>query len=338
MPVTEKQMIDMYTLMVRSYKMDELLIRAQVDGKTVSSFHSLRGLEATHIGATMPLRRDDFLSPTLRGHGTSYVLAKGGEMKPLIAGEFGRATGLSHGLAGDHPSYPEIGILGGSATIGSQFPIALGWGLAAKKNGRGQVVAGFFGDGTSNRGTLHEAFLMTANWKLPIVWICENNGYAINMPIKDAYPKEDIADLAFGYGMPGTVVDGQDVVAVYEVVEAAVARARAGEGPSLIEAKTYHFRPHSEGQIDMRHAIPRPKEEKEAWFKRDPIKLFEDKLLKQGILTQGDIKRIDQEATAEAQEAERFALESPWAEVESPWNDPSTLEKSIYAESKGGKL
>ncbi|MBW2085036.1 MAG: hypothetical protein JRI54_03290, partial [Deltaproteobacteria bacterium] len=199
------------------------------------------------------------------------------------------------------------------------------WGLAAKKNKRQQVMVSVFGDGGSNRGTLHEAFNLSSVWKLPIVWICDNNGMAQFMPIKDAYAREDIADLAAGYDMPGVVVDGMDVLAVQEAVQAAVARARAGDGPSLVEAKTIRYRSHSEGSPDVVHNQPRSEEKIEAWKKRDPIESFKAKLLEQGMLTEADVDKINQEADAEMAEIEKFCTDSPPPDV-------SVLEKLLYAE------
>ena len=323
MKLEKEQLIKLYTTMVRARKADEMCIKGLSEGKVVCFFHSGQGEEAVGVGACTFLRKDDYLYPHLRGHGIAYSLAKGGSPKGHLAEHYGKATGSVGGIAGFHGAEPELGILGGAGTIGSQFPVSVGWGLAAKKRGKGQVVVCCFGDGSSNRGTLHEAMNLAAIWKLPIVWLCENNLYAQHMPIKDAYPREDIADLAAGYNMPGVVVDGQDVIAVHETVQAAVERARAGDGPSLIECKTYRYRTHTEGTPDIAHADPRPQEEIEAWKKRDPIKLFQEKLLEQGVLTQEDVERIDSEATAEMEEVERFAMESPVP-------SPDILEKILY--------
>jgi len=332
MAITKETMLEMYTLMIRSHKMDDLMIKSLTDGKVVSFYHTLRGEEAVGVGGVLPLKKDDFLYPQHRGHGIAHILAKGGSPKDFIAEHYGRTTGMTHGQTGFHMVYPEIGILGYGGTIGTTFPASLGFGVAAKKNGKGQVVGAFFGDGASNRAVLHTSLNLSAVWKLPIIWFCHNNLYAMFMPLKDAYNKADIADIAGSYGMPGIVVDGMDVVAVYEAMEAAVARARAGEGPTLIEAKTYRFFSHSGvgSTGDRVHDGLRSEEEIEAWKKKDPIKLFEAKLLKQGIMTQEDVKRIDKEATAEAEEVDKFSLESPWA-------DPSLLEKTVYAESEGGR-
>jgi TPP-dependent pyruvate/acetoin dehydrogenase alpha subunit len=279
------------------------------------------------VGAATFLRPDDYMYPHHRGHGLAYTLSKGASLRAFLAEHYGKATGMANGVAGFHGVDPEHGIFGGAGTIGSQFPVSVGWGLAAKKNKRGQIVLACFGDGSSNRGTLHEAMNLAAVWKLPVVWLCENNLYAQWMPIKDAYPREDIADLAHGYNMPGVVVDGQDVIAVHEAVEAAVDRARRGDGPSLIECKTYRYRVHSEGSADIAHTDPRPAAEIEAWKKRDPIKLFGEKLLKEGIMTQTEADAIEKKVMEEVDDADKFASESPRP-------DPSILQKILYAENK----
>jgi len=325
MTLEKEQLIRLYTNLVRARKLDETVVSGIAEGKTVAFFHSGQGEEAVGVGGCTFLREDDYIYPHHRGHGVAHALSKGMSPKGFLAEHFGKATGSAGGIAGFHAAEPEIGIMGAAGTIGSQFPVSLGWGLAAKKRGKEQVVVCFFGDGSSNRGTLHEAMNLAAVWKLPIVWVCHNNLYAQFMPIKDAYPKDDIADLAAGYGMPGVVVDGQDVVAVHEAVQAAVARARAGDGPSFVECKTYRYRAHVEGVPDVSHAQPRPAEEVEAWKKRDPINLFRERLLEQGVLSQDDTERIDREVAAEIDEAERFAMDSPVP-------DPTILEKVLYAD------
>jgi len=325
MTLEKEQLLRLYSNMVRARKLDETVVKGVAEGKTVAFFHSGQGEEAVGVGGCTFLREDDYIYPHHRGHGAAHTVSKGMSPQRFIAEHYGKATGCAGGIAGFHAVDPDVGILGAAGTIGSQFPVSLGWGLAAKKRGTGQVAVCFFGDGSSNRGTLHESMNLAAVWKLPIVWVCHNNLYAQFMPIKDAYAKENIADLAGSYGMPGEVVDGQDVVAVHEAVQAAVARARAGEGPSLIECKTYRYRAHVEGVPDISHAEPRPAEEVEAWKKRDPIKLFGERLLEQGLLSQDDKDRIDREIAAEIDEAERFAMDSP-----AP--DPAILEQVLYAE------
>lgn len=331
MELTPEQLLKLYTNLVRARRLDEWLVTAMAEGKSLVFLHSGQGEEAIGVGACTFLREDDYIYPHHRGNGLSHVISKGVSPGAFLAEHYGKATGTCYSLSGFHTSEPSVGIFGIGGTIGTNFSVSVGWGLAAKKRGKGQVAVSFFGDGGSNRGTLHESMNLAAVWKLPIVWVCHNNQYALFMPIRDAYPKADIADLAGGYGMPGVVVDGQDVIAVYEAVSAAVERARAGDGPSLIECKTYRFRPHAEGLIDMAHADPRPQEEIDAWKKRDPIDLFRNKLVGKGVLTQAKVERIDREATAEMEEADRFAMESPIP-------DPSILDEVLYVDQKGGAL
>jgi len=228
-------------------------------------------------------------------------------------------------MSGFHFVDPELGIMGAAGTQGSQFPVPLGWALSCKQNGREQVTVSCFGDGGSNRGTLHEAFNLSAVWKLPIVWVCDNNGAAQFTPIEDAYPREDIADLAAGYDMPGVVVDGMDIVAVREAMDAAIERARAGGGPSMIEAKTTRYRTHSEGSPDVYHTVPRPAEIVEGFKKRDPIASFAKKLTDQGHLTESDLSAIDKKVDEEVAEIDRVCVESPPPK-------PSFLDSVTYAD------
>ena len=325
MELSKEQLIKLYTNLVRARKLDEVTCQGLREGKVLGFFHSGQGEEAVPVGGCTFLREDDYIYAHHRGHGLAYILSKGAKPHGFLAEHYGKVTSYCLGISGFHNVEPSLGILGFSGTIGSAFPLALGWGVAAQNNGRQQVVVCFFGDGNSNRGTLHEAMNTASLWKLPIVWVCQNNLYAQFMPIKDAYARDDIADLAAGYGMPGVVVDGMDVLAVYEAVQAAVARARAGDGPSLLECKTYRFHVHSEGTRDISHYEPRPPEEVAAWKKRDPILLCRQKLLAQGVLTEADVARIDQEADAEAVEVERFASESPKP-------DPAKLPSFLYAD------
>jgi len=323
MSLEKEELVDLYAKMVRARKADELIVKSLQEGKVVSFYHSVQGSEAVGVAVGSNLNKDDYMYPHHRGHGIGYLIGKGGSVKEFIAEHYGKATGMAGGISGFHGVDVEHGVLGAGGTIGSQFPVSVGWALAAKKNGRGQVTAACFGDGSSNRGTLHEAMNLSSIWKLPVIWVCENNLYAQFMPIKDAYPREDIADLAAGYNMPGMIVDGQDIIAVYEAVQAAVEKARDGEGPSLIECKTYRYRSHSEGSADIAHIDLRPQEELEAWKQRDPIKLFGEKLLEQGIITTEDVDRIEQEATEEMEDIDKFATESPKPE-------PEILEKILY--------
>ncbi len=325
MTLTNEQMATLYRNLVRARRLDETLVRGVAEGKTVSFFHSGQGEEAVGVGGCTFLRPDDFVYFHHRGHGIAHIISKGGSPREFLAEHYGKATGACNGIGAIHFSDPSIGMPGFSGTIGSAFPVSLGWGLALKKNGRGQVVVCFFGDGSSNRGTLHEAMNLASVWKLPIVWVCHNNLYAQFMPLRDAFPSEDIATLAVPYGMPAEKVDGQDVVAVHEAVQAAVERARAGEGPYLVECKTYRYRAHVEGVQDIAHYQPRPPEEVEAWRKRDPVLLMRERLLRAEVLSATEIERIEAEAALEMDEAERFALDSPPPER-------SVLDRMLFAE------
>lgn len=327
MKLQKDDLILMYRNMVLSRKIDELTIKGLQEGKVLSFYHSGQGSEALAVGVCTFLRPDDYVWPHHRGHAIGYLISKGVDGKGFMAEHWGKATGSCLGISGFHLAEPELGFLGYSGTIGSVFPMSLGWGLAAKKHGKQQVCVACFGDGGSNRGTLHEAFNLSSVWKLPIVWVCDNNGMAQFMPIKDAYPRDDISDLAAGYDMPAVVVDGMDVLAVHEAVHAAVERARAGDGPSMVEAKTTRYRSHSEGSPDVRHFEPRSEEEIEAWKKRDPITSFKAKLIEQGVLTEDEAEKIDKEMAEETTEIERFCAESPPP-------DPSILGKLLYAEEK----
>lgn len=326
MKLEKDQLKKLYVNLVRTRAFDQAAVRWMAEGKLLSFFHPAFGGEAPGVGGTTFLRPDDVIYPHLRGHGLPHLIGKGADPKTYMAEHCGRSTGAGGGLGAVHAEYPELGIYGGGGTIGSGFPVSVGWALAAKKNGRGQVVVCFFGDGTSNRGTFHEAANMAAVWKLPVIWVCENNGIAQYVPIAEAYPLEDLASLAAGYGMPGVVVDGQDVAAVAEAVNIAVERARAGKGPSFIECKTARFGAHGVGNPDAIHGEPRDPKEIEELKKRDPLILFRTRLLEQGILSEADVERIDQEAQAEVEETERFIDESPFPD------DPALLDRALYAD------
>ena len=322
----KKELLKLYVNLVRTRAYDKAAVKWLSTGKLLAFYHPAEGGEAPGVGGTTFLRKDDVISPHLRGHGLPHLISKGADPKYYLAEHCGKSTGYANGLGGYHSAVEEYGCYGAAGTLGSCFALSAGWGLAAKKNGRDQVVVCFFGDGTSNRGTWHEAANMAAIWKLPIVWVCENNGVAQYMPIKDAYPLEDLASLASAYGMPSAVVDGQDVVAVAEAVTSAVELARNGNGPSFVECKTARFGAHGIGNPDQVHGVERTAEEIAELRKRDPITLFRTSLLEKGLLTDDDVKRIDQEAAAEIDETEKFIDESPFPD------DPAILDKALYAD------
>ncbi len=328
MELGREQLLKLYVNLIRSRRFDEAFVKASAEGKLMCLFHSGRGEEAVGVGACTFLRKDDYVYFTHRGHGLPQFISKGVSPAAILAEHAGKANGVSRGVAsaGTYLSSPEFGIFGRGATIGSQFPVTAGWALAAKKRKQGQVVICFFGDGAANRGTLHEGMNLAALWKLPIVYVCSNNRIAQFVPVEDSWPTDNIADLAKSYNMPGVVVDGMDVLAVHEAVEPAVRRARVGEGPSLIECKTYRFRKHFEGGLpDWCHEEVRSKAEIEEWERRDPVKLYREKLFSRGILSDREAERIDREAAAE--------IEAAWRLVnEGAFPDPSILGQILYAD------
>ncbi|HEX6666645.1 MAG TPA: thiamine pyrophosphate-dependent dehydrogenase E1 component subunit alpha [Solirubrobacterales bacterium] len=280
----------------------ELLLNRHIEEHGFGGFwHPGLGQEAIQAGAVSALRRDDYLFYAHRGLG--YALAKGMSPVTLLADLFGRAGGSVGGKGGGtvHFVDPELGVLGQGGTVGSSFVLGAGAGISAQMLGTDQVVAIFFGDGAAARGTWHEAALTASVWKLPLVWICENNGWAISVPIAEQSPTENIADRAAAYGVPGVVVDGQDAVAVREATEEAVARARAGEGPTLIEAKTLRIRGHFEGdkqayREDLVDGLDVP---------RDPLKILRERVPAE------EADRLDAEAKAEAEAALEQVLAMP---------------------------
>ena len=284
--------------------------------------HCYIGEEAVAVGVCAALNADDQIISTHRGHG--HCLAKGADLNRMMAELYGRQTGYCKGKGGSmHIADFSIGMLGANGIVAGGIPIVTGAGLAAQLEGKGRVAVSFFGDGASNAGPFHESINIAATWKLPMLYICENNLYSAGTTAADTLALSDVAARAAGYGIPGVVVDGNDVMAVYEAAEAAVNRARAGQGPTLIECKTYRWRGHTErpGQED-----PRPKEEIEEWQQRDPINRFATSLMEHGILTEKAWQKMDEEILAAIEDAVKFSEESPFPEPEAAVED-------IFAES-----
>lgn len=311
MAIEKEKLIDLYRTMVRIRRFEERVVEEFAAGNIPGSVHVYIGEEAVATGAIAHLRKDDYIMSTHRGHG--HLLAKGGRADLMMAELFAKKTGYCQGKGGSmHIADIDIGMLGAAGIVGSGIPIATGAGLSARLRGTDQVTICFFGDGASNIGRFHEGINLAAVWCLPVVFICENNLWAVSVPTSCSLAIHDIADRAIGYGIPGVAIDGMDVTAVYETAGEAVARARSGGGPTLIEAKTYRFRGHFEGDS----GTYRPKEEIEQWLKRDPIKNFEEQLFKTKVLTKERAARIDQEALTEMEQAVKFAKESPFPEPE----------------------
>jgi pyruvate dehydrogenase E1 component alpha subunit len=311
MAIPKEKLIDMYRTMVRIRRFEERVVREFADGNIPGSVHVYIGEEAVATGAIAHLRKDDYIMSTHRGHG--HLIAKGGETTRMMAELFAKKTGYCLGKGGSmHIANIDIGMLGAAGIVGSGIPIAAGAGLSARLRGTDQVTICFFGDGASNIGRFHEGINLASVWCLPVIFICENNLWAVSVSTSCSMNIANIADRAIGYGIPGVVVDGMDVIAVYEAAGEAVARARSGKGPTLIEAKTYRFRGHFEGDA----GAYRPKEEIEKWLKRDPVKLYQEKLLEMKVLTEKRVEDIDKKALTEIEDAVKFARESPFPEPE----------------------
>jgi pyruvate dehydrogenase E1 component alpha subunit len=323
---TKEQLVTLYTNMVRVRKLDEFLVDAYFSGKLAGPFfHSQQGQEAIGVGACTFLRPDDYIWHTHRGHGVCEVTSKGLPARAFVAEHLGKATGSSNGIGFINTCAPELGIFGMGGTVGGESTLAAGAALAAQFRAKQQVVLCFLGDGAMGEGSVHTALLMTANWRLPVVWVCSNNGMSMWVPTQAAYPKQNIADVAFGYGIPATIEDGQDVAAVYAAVQAAVERARSGQGPSFLEFKTCRYKAQVEGVGDYSLEGLRDEAEVERWKQRDPIKLCARRLLDEKILSREDLDRIEREAMAEVDDAERYADESPLP-------DASLLATALYAD------
>lgn len=315
---SQKQMIEMYKTMVTIRLFEGRLPELYATGFTGLT-HLYIGQEAVAAGVCANLRKEDYITSTHRGHG--HVIAKGGELKYMMAELFGKKTGYCKGKGGSmHIANINIGILGANGIVGGGIPIAVGAALSCKMRKTDQVTACFFGDDASNTGAFHEGLNLASIHHLPVVFICENNLYGISVPQKQHQAIKDISIRAKAYDMPGITVDGNDVLAVYEASGKAVERARAGEGPTLIECKTYRWRGHHEGDPN-RGSRYRPAKEVEEWMKKCPIRRFEEGLIKKKILTKEKVKTIREEIEREIDQAIAFARESPYPTPQDLYED-----------------
>lgn len=316
------QLLALYRTMLLIRRVEEQLIKFYAAGKIYGGVHTYIGEEAVAAGVCAHLRADDTVFSTHRGHG--HALAKGVPPAELIAEVLGRATGCSGGRGGSmHLFKPEVGFMGSSGIVGPCITLAAGGAYSAMLLKTKGVSVAFFGDGAVNNGSFHEGLNLAAAWKLPAIFVCENNLYATEVPLSKATANADIASRALAYGLPGIAVDGNDALAVHRVAGEAIARARAGGGPTLIECRTYRTRAHAEG---MRDAGYRTQEEIAAWKERDPIKLLRSQLLADGHTTEAELDAIAAEVKALAEEAGKFAEASPMP-------DPTTVSEHVYAET-----
>lgn len=320
MSIDTEKLLWMYTNMLKIRRFEEKVGELFAAGKIPGFVHLYIGEEAVATGVCAHLRPDDYITSTHRGHG--HLISKGGDLKLMMAELFGRRTGYCKGKGGSmHIADLDLGILGANGIVGGGPPIATGAALAAKYKGTDQVAVCFLGDGASNQGTFHEGVNLASVWKLPVIFVVENNMYGISLSQTRSMRVQDIADRAAAYDIPGFVVDGNDVIAVYEAAGEAIQRARAGEGPALIECKTYRYRGHFEGDP----MIYRSREEEEMWKAKDPIPRFEAKLIEMGVLTEAQAREINERVIAEVEEAVRFAEESPWPAPEEVLEDVYTV-------------
>lgn len=312
MAANKEQMKDMYVRMRRIRDFESAAARLFAEGKIYGFAHLYLGEEAIAPAVCECLRDDDFITSTHRGHG--HIIAKGGDLNLMMAELFGRATGYCKGKGGSmHIADRDKGILGANGIVGAGQCIACGAGLSIKIRKTDQVCACFFGDGSTNQSTFHESLNLASVWKLPVVFVCENNHYGISMSQDRHQAIKDIADRGAAYGIPGVAVDGNDPLAVFEAVQAAVARAREGKGPTLIECKTYRQHGHFEGDP----ATYKPKEEQAAWMAKDPMPRYAKFLVENGVMTQAEIDAVDTKVAKEIDDAIAFADAQPFAAEES---------------------
>lgn len=302
MPLGSKEQFELFRRMQRIRQFEEALLTTEILG------HLSIGQEGAIVGACMALRDDDYITGTHRSHG--HPIGKGADLKPLMAELWGKETGVCKGRGGSmHLADRRVGIIGESAIVGGGLPLATGAGLSIQVRGTTQVSLCFFGDGAANQGTFGESLNLAAIWKLPVVFFCENNGYAISTPVSKSHGQPDIAKRAEGYGIPGVIVDGQLVERVYEVTNAAVQRAREGLGPTLIEAKTYRFDEHCR---NLHIPIPYRTSAEIDEFKRlrDPLLLYRSLLRQRGVAEE-EIESVEAGVAEEVAQSMIFARNSP---------------------------
>lgn len=312
----KEKLIEMLTKMYEIRFFEEKVFELYAQNLVPGTVHLYAGEEAVAVGVCSNLRIDDYITSTHRGHG--HCIAKGADLKRTMAEILGKETGYCKGKGGSmHIADFSVGMLGATAVVGAGLPIAVGAGLSIRLRKTDQVVACFFGEGASNQGTFHESINMASVWRLPVLFVCENNLYAMGTRQSRVMTIENIADRAVAYGIPGLCVDGNDLLAVFEAARKAMERARRGGGPTLIECKTYRHKGHS--RVDPGRY--RAKEEVEEWLTKDPIKRFKEWLLQTNTLSETEIQQVATESLAKIEEAAKFALESRYPNPEEALED-----------------
>jgi pyruvate dehydrogenase E1 component alpha subunit len=320
MALDKKQLEEMYLRMCRIRYFEEAVIEIHSSGELIGPAHPYIGEEAVAVGACAALKDHDRIAGNHRSHG--HPIAKGGDVKKAMAEILGKTGGFCKGKGGSmHLADFSIGILGESGIVASSVPIATGAALASKLSKQDFVSLVFFGDGASNQGACHESMNMAALWDLPVIFMCENNGYAITTSYKNSVSVDHVSDRASAYGMPGVLVDGQDAIAVWEATNEAVLRARAGEGPTLIEAMTYRYEDHSLGLDRIRKSEYRTQGEVEEAMKRDPLSIHRAAMTSHGFATAEECDRIEAKVKLEIEEAVEFARNSPFPEPDDLYDD-----------------
>jgi TPP-dependent pyruvate/acetoin dehydrogenase alpha subunit len=316
--VLDKQtLIDLYTTMLTIRRFEERVAAEYYAGRLFGFVHSYIGQEAIATGVCKHLSHKDRIVSHHRGHG--HCIAKGADMKKMMAEIYGKKTGYCKGKGGSmHIADFSIGMLGADGIVGAGLPIAAGAAMAAQLEGEGNVAAVFFGDGACQEGEFHEALNLAAIWKLPLLFVCENNHYGVNTPRSYSLAAQEIIRMPEAYQIPSRAIHGNDVEAVYRAAEEAVAVLRRGEGPYFLECETYRWHKHflSDALEDLR-----PREERDAWAEKCPVATYEAKLLRQQVVTRADIERINEGILSRVEEAYQYAIESPYPEPEDALED-----------------
>jgi TPP-dependent pyruvate/acetoin dehydrogenase alpha subunit len=313
----------MYKAMLLIRRFEEQAVQFYKNGQIRGSLHPCIGQEATAVGACFAVRHDDYMTCTYRGHG--QALAKGLDPKEAMAELLGRHTGCSKGKGGSmHFTDPRVGLLGENAIVAAGVPIAVGAALTAQLDGTGQVAITFFGDGAVNQGVFAEALNLAAIWNAPAVFFCENNLYSEMTPIADMVRIDGLTERAAAFGIPAVRVDGYDVLAVYETTRAAAEHARAGGGPTFIEAMTYRLVGHMIGDTEPY----RTQEEVAEWRARDPVHTFPRRLVEDFGVSQATVQAAQEEVAARMEDIVRFALESPWPPADEATQDVFAKERT----------
>jgi acetoin:2,6-dichlorophenolindophenol oxidoreductase subunit alpha len=320
MEIAPETLVSLYRTMLTIRVFEQRVAREFRTGEIPGFVHMYVGEEAVAAGVCANLDEDDYVTSTHRGHG--HCIAKGCDLDRMMAEIYGREDGLCKGRGGSmHIADFSKGMLGANAIVGGGIALATGAALASSVRGSGQVAVAFFGDGAANQGVLHESLNLAAIWRLPVIYVCENNGFAESTPASYATSVPDVAARASGYGIPGVVIDGADVLEVYAAMREAVARARAGEGPTLLEAKTYRFMGHFEGDPERY----RDDEERTQLRERDAIPALREHLLAGGYATPDDLDATQAEIEAAVDQAVEFARASPFP-------DPADIGRYVYPE------